>query len=280
MDLSYFRRSGESLVPNDIARSSWSANQMHGVALSGALARTLERTVADAGLDQLRPARLTVDLFRPATMDPCRLRAEVVREGRRICLVDAVLTQDGEKVARASAVFLRPSESAVGEVWAPTERPAPPPVELVPPSEEPRVPFFHSSAGWSQKFSLHQNPSRKTSWNTALPIVGGEQITPFQAAAAVADGASLVTNWGSRGVEYINTDITLTLARQPVGLEIGLAAVDRVEHEGIAVGTTVVFDRAGQLGSAVVTSLANARRTVDFESVEFTDDGARRTTRV
>lgn len=280
MDLSYFRRSGESLVPNDIARSSWSANQMHGVAVSGALARTLEGSVAEEGLDQLRPARLTVDLFRPATMDPCRLSAEVVREGRRICLVDAVLTQDGEKVARASAVFLRPSESAAGEVWAPTERPAPPPVELVPPSEEPRVPFFHSSAGWSQKFSRHQNPARKTSWNTALPIVAGEQITPFQAAAAVADGASLVTNWGSRGVEYINTDITLTLARQPVGLEIGLAAVDRVEDEGIAVGTAAVFDRAGQLGSAVVTSLANARRTVDFESVEYTDDGARRTTRV
>lgn len=280
MDLSCFRLSGDSLVPNDVARSSWSDNQMHGVAVSGALARALEQRIATAGLGELRPARVTVDLFRPATMDPCRLDAEVVRAGQRICLVDAVLTQDGEKVARASAVFLRPTESTPGEVWQPKDRPAAPPLDLVPPSDEPRVPFFHSSAGWSQKFSEHQNPSRKMSWNTALGVVTGERVTPFQAAAAVADGASLVTNWGSRGVEYINTDITLTLAREPVGLEIGLAAMDRVEHDGIAVGTAAVFDRSGQLGTAVVTSLANTRRTVDFEAVEYTDDGRRRTTSV
>jgi hypothetical protein len=280
MDLSCFHLNGDFLVPNDIARSSWSKNQMHGVAVSGALARGLEQRMAETGLDSLRPARLTVDLFRPATMDPCLVSVEVVRQGRRICLLDAVLTQDGEKVARASAIFLQATESATGEVWAPTERPVPPPLDLVPPSEEPRVPFFHSSAGWSQKFSEHQNSSRKTSWNAALAVVSGERVTPFQAAASVADGASLVTNWGSRGVEYINTDITLTLARRPEGVEIGLAALDRVEHDGIAVGTAAVFDRAGQLGNAVVTSLANTRRTVDFEGVEYTDDGRRRTTSV
>jgi len=95
----------------------------------------------------------------------------------------------------------------------------------------------------------------------------------------MADGASLVTNWGDKGVEYINTDITLTLARLPEGLEIGLAAVDRVEHDGIAVGTAAVFDRSGTLGTAVVTSLVNAHRTVDFEGVEYTDSGERRTTK-
>lgn len=280
MDLSFFRRAGETLVPRDLARSSWSDNQMHGVAVSGALALALEQRSRDPRLGELRPARLTVDLFRPAAMEPCLLSAEVVRTGRRICLVDAVMSQGGEKVARASALFLRPTESTQGEVWAPAERPSPPPLEVVPASDEPRVPFLHSSAGWSQQFSQHQNPSRKTSWNTALPVVSGEEITPFQAAAAIADGASLVTNWGTHGVEYINTDITLTLARNPAGREIGLAALDRVEHDGIAVGTAAVFDREGPLGNAVVTSLANTRRTVDFETIRYTDEGERRTTRV
>jgi Thioesterase-like superfamily len=279
MELSFFRRSGDSLVPNDIARSMWSDDQMHGVAVSGALARTLEGRVEQEGLAELRASRVTVDLFRPASMDPCRLDAQVVRRGRRICLVHAVLTQGGTNVARASAVFLRPSESAPGEVWAPATRPEAPPLDVVPASDEPRVPFFHSSAGWSQKFSEHRDSSRKASWNTALPVVSGEKVTPFQAAASVADGGSLVTNWGSRGVEYINTDITLNLARMPVGLEIGLEALDRVEDSGIAVGTAAVFDRAGQLGNVIVTSLANARRTVDFEGVEYTDEGER-TTRV
>ena len=285
MDLSLFRLDGELLVPTGIARSMWSRNQMHGVAISGALARAIEHRVTDAGRDDLRPARMTVDLFRPATMDPCRVTAEVVREGRRICLVDCVLTQDGARVARASAIFLKPTAPAEGKVWAPSERPAPPPLDVAPVSTEPRVPYFHSDtdgttnwdAGWSQTFSEHQDASRKASWNTALPVVAGEPATPFQGVAAMADGASLVTNWGDKGVEYINTDITVTLARLPEGLEIGLAAVDRVEHDGIAVGTAAVFDRAGTLGTAVVTSLVNAHRTVDFDGVEYTDSGERRT---
>jgi hypothetical protein len=142
------------------------------------------------------------------------------------------------------------------------------------------VPYFHSSSGWSQEFADHQNASRKASWNTGLPIVAGESPTPFQAVASLADGASLVTNWGSRGVEHINTDITLALARRPTGLEIGLAALDRVERDGIAIGTVAVLDRAGPLGNVVVTSLANTKRTVDFAAVEYDDDGSRRTTRV
>lgn len=279
MDLSLFERDGAALVPTAIARSMWSENQMHGVAVSGALARAIETCVREAGRDDLRPARMTVDLFRPATMDPCVLTAEVVREGRRICLVDAVLTQDGGRVARASAIFLKPSASAEGAVWQPTERPVPPPLDVAPVSTEPRVPFFHSDAGWSQTFGDHQDASRKASWNTALPVVAGEEVTPFQGVAAMADGASLVTNWGDRGVEYINTDITLTLARLPEGLEIGLAAEDRIEHDGIAVGTAELFDRGGSLGTVVVTSLVNARRTVDFEGVEYTDDGRRRRTK-
>ena len=74
-----------------------------------------------------------------------------------------------------------------------------------------------------------------------------EPLTGFQAAAATADSASMVTNWGTRGVEYINTDIALTLAREPEGLEIGLLATYRVEHDGIASGTCAMFDRRGPL---------------------------------
>ena len=232
------------------------------------------------GSTGLRPARVTVDLFRAAAMAPSRVEAHIVRQGGRILLVDAVLSQDDEPVARSSAIFLRPGDSVEGEVWQPDDRPAPPPTDVVPASDEPRVPFLHSSSGWSQKFGEHQNGSRKTSWNTAIPIVAGEGTTPFQGVASTADAGSMVTNWGSNGVEHINTDITVTFAREPAGVEVGLRAADRVEHDGIAVGTATLFDRQGTLGTVVVTSLANARRTVDLGGVEYTDDGDRTVTRV
>ncbi len=266
-ELSFFRAQGDLLVPTEMAQSMWSGNQMHGVAISGALARCGEQAVRAAGRHELVGARSTVDLFRAATMDPCRLTAEVVREGPRLCLVDVVLSQHDRPVARSSALFLKPTTSAPGEIWSPSERPTPPPEEIAPPTDEPHVPFFFSAEGWSQSFGHHQNASRKQSWNSAIPVVDGDLLTGYVAAAAVADGASLITNWGSGGVEYINTDVTLTLAREPVGIEIGLSAVDRVERDGIAVGTAAVFDRTGPIGTAVVTSLSNAKRTIDFESM-------------
>ena len=274
--ISFFARTADGLVPNPLACSMWSDDQMHGVALSGALAWAAEDALAAAGRTDLRPARWAVDLFKPARMVPCTLTAEIEREGRRICLVDVILSQGGERVARGTATFLKPSERTAGEVWEPTERPAPPPADVVPPATaEPRAPYVRSSVDWSQDFLEHQNADRKASWNTAVPVVAGQPLTGFQAAAATADGASMVTNWGTRGVEYINTDITLTLAREPEGLEIGLLATDRVEHDGIAVGTAAVFDRHGPLGTVMVASVANARRAVDLGSVTYTDDGRR-----
>jgi hypothetical protein len=275
IELSFFVADGDLLVPTDMARSMWSDNQMHGVAVSGALARCAEQAVRSAGRTDLVGVRSTVDLFRAATMDPCLLTAEVVRESPRLCLVDVTLTQGERRVARAGALFLKPTTSAPGEIWSPSERPVPPPEDIAPPTDEPHVPFFFSSAGWSQNFGEHQDASRKQSWNSAIPVVAGERPSGFVAAAAVADGASLVTNWGSGGVEYINTDVTLTLAREPVGLQIGLSAVDRIEQDGIAVGTAAVFDRTGPIGTAVVTSLSNARRSIDFQQVAYRDDGER-----
>src|SRR3954452_10718559 len=113
MQLSFFTRgAGDVLLPTELACSLWSDDQLHGVALSGAMARSLEHAVAATGRTDLRAARYTVDLFRAARMQPCQIRTVVVREGRRLCLVDAILEQDDEPVARASGLFLLPSEPA------------------------------------------------------------------------------------------------------------------------------------------------------------------------
>lgn len=279
MELAFFTSDddGASLVATDLAVSSWGTDHLHGVAVSGAMARALGSRLEREGRTDLRPARYTVDLFRPATRQPLTFETEVVRAGPRLALVDVTAVQDGKAVARASGLFLKPTADTAGEVWSPGTHPSPPPVDVAPPTTEPHVPYLHSDAGWSQDFREHQNASRKTSWNSGVPIVAGEPLTPFQAVAAIADGASLVTNWGTNGVEHINTDITLTLVRHPAGTEIGLQAVDRLEQDGIAVGTATVFDREGALGTIVVTSLANARRTVDLGKEQWEDDGRRTT---
>lgn len=246
---------------------------MHGVATSGALARELENAVKSAGRDDLRPARYTVDLFKAPSMGPCAMASTVVREGSRLMLVDATLSQGGEVVARASCLFLKETENPPGEVWGPPDEPTPPPLDIAEVSDEPRVPiFFSEGVGWSQNFAEHQNGGRKQTWQTALAIVAGEKPTPFQGLAGAADSTSMVVNWGDAGVQYINTDVTLAISRVPVSQEIGLAAVNRTAHDGIATGSCIVFDREGPIGTTTVTSISNARRAVDFTQHDFTED--------
>lgn len=272
MTFSFFTADGDSLVPNDLARSLWSAEQIHGVAVSGALARAAERAVAEVGRDDLRPARWNVDLFRPADLQPAQTHWRVVRESARLCLIDVEFVQADQVRSRASALFLRPSDPAPGEVWEPTEHPAPPPLEIAPVSDEPRVPIFGSDGQWTDNFGDHQNSARHMTWQTGMPVVPDEAPTPFTAVASIADATSMVTNWGTRGVEQINADVLLTLARRPVGVEIGLAALTRTSADGIAVGTVEVFDRQGRLGTAMTTSMANVKRTIDFTEHDFSED--------
>ena len=168
-------------------------------------------------------------------------------------------------MARASATFLLPSENAAGEVWtSPEPRPTPPPLSIAPDDVEHHVPIFSSTAAWSDDFGEHQNAGRHATWQTALPTVAGEKMTPFQAVASIADATSMVTHWGASGIEYINTDISVALARLPRGVQVGLRTLDHVSADGLAVGTAEIFDRAGTFGTATVTALANTRRTVDL----------------
>lgn len=264
-ELGWFRRDGEAFTPLPLARSLWSESQIHGVAVSGLLARALERAVLALGRPELVPARYHVDLFRAARMAETTATATVVRQGPRLVLLDAVVQQGDVRVARATATFLQPSTNPSGVVWSSEAgRPTPAPADLAPLADVFHVPLFASEKPWSDNWTEHQNAGRHQTWQTAVPIVAGEPVTPFQAVASVADATSMVTNWGSNGVEYINTDISLALARRPTGVAVGLRALDHVAANGIAVGTAEVFDRAGPLGTATVTALANARRTVDF----------------
>jgi hypothetical protein len=252
----------EILLPEPHAASGWGQESMRGMPISGALARATERAAGELGLDGLRPARFTLDLFKPAKQVPTTITTTVVRRGRRLFLLDAAFVQNGQAVARSATLFLQPRETPPGAVWSAGRSPVAPPRGLVPESEELRL-YFAEDTGWRPVSAVGPSAQRKQSWHFAMPIVADEVLTPFQMAASVADVANVVSNWGSEGLQFINADVTLTLARQPIELEFGLSAVERVEADGLSVGTAVMFDRAGVFGTTTVLGLANAQHSVD-----------------
>lgn len=250
----------EVMTPLPDAAGNWSRGRMRGMAISGVLARAAERASPDPSM---RAVRWTLDLCRVVTLDPCHVDVTIVRKGKRLSLIQADLMQRGDVVATGRALFLKPDpHAATSPVWAPAHDFEPPPLGLNPATKEPRL-HYAEGVGWSGEPPPDHSASRKRMWIVGFRVVQGEVPTAFQFAAGAADLASVVANWGAGGMEFINADVTLALARLPTGPEIGLAAMDRVETEGLSTSTVAMFDRAGNLGTAVVCSLANVAATVD-----------------
>ncbi|AHH19032.1 hypothetical protein NONO_c42480 [Nocardia nova SH22a] len=260
MVVAFFRREDSGFVAGELAVSRWSPDQVAGPAICGLLGRELETHCPDNGFT---PARLTVDLFRPVRNEPLTVHSAVVRDGTRVRVADAWIEQQDEIRVRASVMFLATAQQPPGRLWQ-AHTPLPiPDIRLDDPAGQP--PLFKSGDGdWSGDFATAQNSERKSVWQNLPPLVAGEPISAFQRAAFLGDTTNMVCNWGTEGVGYINSDMTLTLTRLPVGHELGLHAQDQVSADGIAVGTATLYDRLGRLGTCVVTCVANARRQVDL----------------
>lgn len=250
-------------TPTRYANSHWGVDHLNGPAVVGLVAYVLESRF---GSTEFMPTRLTVDLFRAARRLPTTVDVRVVRDGRRVHTAECDVVQDGRAVARATLVQYRRSQPPPGEQWTtPVSIPSPPP----PDGEV--FPFVHSDgAGWTRTPAAHQNTSRKAFFNDGINVVAGKKNSPFVRAAMLAESTSLVTNLGSKGIGYINGDLTVALARLPHDDKlIGIQADSHLAAGGIAVGTATLFDHAGAFGSGMVTAVANPAAQIDFTTVSF-----------
>ncbi|OBB06493.1 hypothetical protein A5731_20500 [Mycolicibacterium conceptionense] len=252
----FFVSSDHGFVPNEIAHGGWGPT-LGGQVVGGLLARAVEELVSDASL---QPARFTVEILRRVASAPVRVTASEVRSGSRMQAVDAVMTQDGELVARASALYLRRGAQPDGEFWT-TE------IELPPLPEEPAefddaTPMFIRAYGpdqdWAGEGFPWQQCGPRYAWlREVRQLVDGEELTPFVRAALAVDVTSSMTNFSSAGLAFINADYTLALSRLPVGPYIGMAAVTHTSAAGVATGSACLYDTAGQIGTGLSTAIAN-----------------------
>ncbi|QLL07618.1 acyl-CoA thioesterase domain-containing protein [Mycobacterium vicinigordonae] len=251
----YFVRDGKSYVPTAIARGGWGPS-LSGHVIGGLLGWAAERAVDDP---QFHPARLTVDLPRPTVFQPIDVRTRVLQDRRRLRLVEAVLMQDGNTVAQASALFLKRGPQPDGTVWSmPVQMPA------LPRDSADAQSLFIRTYGWG---SGVQNPDPdwtddsgpKYTWlQETRPLLDTEPMTAFTRAAMAGDITASIANWGSKGLEFINVDYTLTLSRLPKGSEIGLASLTHYSDDGVATGSTVLVDRDGPIGNGVSIAIAQS----------------------
>jgi hypothetical protein len=252
----YFFRNESHYVPTEIARGGWGPS-ISGHVVGGLLGWALERAVDDP---QLQPARLTVDLPRPTALEPIEVHTRVQHDRRRLRLVEAVLIQGGEPVARGSALFLRRGPQPDGRVWTqPVQMPALP-IEQdgVHPS------IFMRTYGWGTAIQnpdpewAHTSGPKYTWLHETRPLIDDEPLTAFTRAAMAGDITASIANWGTRALQFINADYTLTLSRLPEGSHIGLASLSHYSDDGVATGSAILVDHKGPIGSGVSVSIAQS----------------------
>jgi hypothetical protein len=209
----------------------------------------------------MRIARVTIDLMRPVPVAPLTLQTEVLRAGRKIQLCAIRLLADGIVVVAASVLKIKaqaltlPSE--VGDL----------PVELPGPDQSRIDPANFSSSPFVTGVSLRSArggfgvPGPGAIWYRAdRPLVEGFPVSQAMRAVVAADfcnGTAAALDF--RQWTFINADLTVSFARQPVGEWILLDAETWIGPDGAGLAMARLADSSGYFGRAV-QSLVIERR--------------------
>jgi len=251
-----FEVDGDLAVPTELARGPWSPHAQHGGAPSALLASRLETFAAETATF---PARFTLELMRPVPLTPLRIERQVIRQGKKVQLVQGSLFADGVEVVRATLLRLReqPVEFAAEPVSG-SDPPLPPPaaVELM------GGDWTHGTGFWnavevSRVLGEFGTPGPAGMWlRLRVPIVAGEEPTPFQRVAAAGDfGNGVAAAFDHLRYSCINPDLTITLHRLPTTEWVGLDSATFPERSGLGVAESVLHDEVGRIGRAIQTVL-------------------------
>ena len=252
--LPFFVREGDRYLPTDTARGYWTPQSLNGRAVVGLLGFELERLY---GGPEWQPARLTVDMYRLPDRAPVQVTTRAIRQGGRLRLVEADFISGGQPMARASCQLIRRTAAAPGRFWTPAPWTAPAPETLASVPETP-------SRRWETRMIEGEMATfgfRRAWMRETCDLVGGCSLTPFVRVALAADFASPMSNSGSEGVSYINSDVTIYLHRLPTTEWIGFEQKNHQATDGVAIGECWLHDEAGPIGSASVAGVAHTRQT-------------------
>lgn len=219
--------------------SAWGPDLQHGSPPSAILTRAMDRL---EGTDQMRIARVAVDLLGPVPLGEVRTRARVVRPGRRIQLLESELEAGGRVVARASAWRMLVGDSA--EVEQTADRPRELPVAAGDSD------FFRLwTSAYIDSLEIREAEDGVVWVRPRLALVAGEDMTPVERVMAVADIANGVgavldpQQW-----RFLNTDLVTHLHRRPIGEWIGVSASASVGPDGMGATSGSLYDEAGAIG--------------------------------
>ncbi len=235
----------------------WDPGHQHAGPPAALVGRALLRAGAASGLVC---ARMTFELLGPVPVDEVHVRAEVVRPGRRVQMVEATLESRGRVAVRARAWQVAGSP-------APDAPPAGPPPPALPDHDVP------PPAGWNPEGYLGaiewryahggglDEPGAAAAWTRPrIPLVAGEPIAPLERVLLVADsGNGISARLDIADWLFINTELTMHVLREPRGEWVLLDAETSIAHGGAGLARSTLSDAEGVVGHGAQALLVAPR---------------------
>lgn len=255
-------RDGDGYVGTELIQGGWDPTSANGGAVLALLGQVLD------GIPSLVPmavSRFTADLIRPVPMGRrLHVRTEIVREGKKIQLVELRAEVDGVAHVRATALRLRIEALADG-VAPPSTTDHRPAAALPKPDDLPRMlPQVPGFAGFLHGVDMRRAPlgGPVGTWvRVAVPVVAGETTTLTAHMACGFDFANLIGLVGEPGdVTMINPDVTAQVLRPATGEWIAVTGDTRFAPElGRGVSDAVLSDLDGPFAVASTSQLIQSR---------------------
>jgi hypothetical protein len=191
------------------------------------------------------------------------IEADVARPGRRVQMVEAELSVEGQARMRVRGWRLQKADLDLPETAIVADPPPPPPSEASGGGFFPTGQEHGYHTGMEARFvsgGFNQAGPASVWLRMRQPLVAGEPTSPLARVLVAADsgnGVSAALDY--RRHLFINTELTVHLVREPAGEWVHLDARTYVGPHGVGLSESVLHDETGRLGRAAQTLLVRRR---------------------
>jgi hypothetical protein len=256
---SFFRQTDETKYePTEATIGPWSSALQHGGPPSALLTNALRVFPSQ---DDLKIARITIEFFSAVPVEPCEIRIEVVRPGKKVELLRGEYISGGKTFLLAHAWRIQSESGISGPVSDSFDIP-----RLPGPQTQklfPGVDYFPYIQALEWRFTKggFDKTGPATVWTKSrIPLIEGCKTDGLEALILMVDSANGVSaELDIRDWTFVPIDMTVGLYRQPVGPWVGMAARTTMGNEGIGQTTATIFDNNGSVGNSIQTLFIRPR---------------------